>query len=89
MSDRAQSSILEDVLEVAQLLACENLEEIENFLREQGYVANDFTPAIQSVTVSDPTKRHLQLDEIADFLLAREDLDLTKDKINRFLADLN
>ena len=31
----------------------------------------------------------MQLDEIADFLLAREDLELTKDKINRFLADLN
>ena len=43
LSDRAQAhDVLEDVLEVAQLLACENLEEIENFLREQGYVKNDF-----------------------------------------------
>ena len=49
LSDRAQSQILEDVLEVAQLLACENLEEIENFLREQGYVANDFSLAMPQV----------------------------------------
>ena len=48
LSDRAHSSVLEDVLEVAQLLACENLEEIENFLRDQGYVNNQFSSQIYS-----------------------------------------
>ena len=85
LSDRAQAHILEDVLEVAQLLACENLEEIENFLREQGYVANDF----QAVSTASETKRYLHLDEIAEYLLCREDLQLSKAKINQFLADLN
>lgn len=77
---------------MAQLLSCENLEEIENFLREQGYVANDFstTNSIASGgNAAASEKRHLQLDEIAELLLVREDLELTKDKINRFLADLN
>ena len=41
------------------------------------------------MAIREAEKRHLQLDEIADFLLAREDLELTRDKINRFLADLN
>ena len=86
LSDRAQSNVLEDVLEMAQLLACENLEEIENFLREQGYVTNDFTTVTQAY---EGEKRHLQMEEIADILLIRDDLRLTEEKINRFLADLS
>jgi len=78
--------VLEDVLEVAQLLACENLEEIENFLREQGYVSNDFSTVAQT---NDATRRHLQMDEIADFLLAREDLNLNREQLSHFLADLS
>jgi len=62
------------------------LEEIESFLREQGYVANDFSATVS--TVND-TKRYLHLDEIAEYLQCREDLQLSKDKINQFLADLN
>lgn len=75
---------------MSQLLACENLEEIENFLREQGYVTNDFVVVNPEVTQShESVKRHLQMDEIADILLVREDLGLTEDKISRFLADLS
>ncbi len=66
--------MLEDVLEVAQLLACENLEEIENFLREQGYVSNDFATIPQ---MTDGLKRHLNLDDISQFLMTRADLGLT------------
>lgn len=83
--------MLEDVLEIAQLLACENLEEIENFLREQGYVTNEFAaaPNPNLVGMSDGIKRYLSMDDIADYLLVRDDLGLTEAKINHFLADLS
>ena len=42
-------------------------------------MANDFSPAVP--TASD-AKRHLHLDEIADYLQCREDLELTEDKVN-------
>ena len=67
------------MLEVAQLLACENLEEIENFLREQGYISSDFSGGAAMVGDGDAAgvNRHLTLEEIRDFLLARDDLELT------------
>ena len=57
-------------------MACENLEEIENFLREQGYVSNDFSKVVNT---HDSIKRHLMMDEIAEFLLVRDDLKLNDD----------
>ena len=37
LSDRTQPNIIESLVEISQLLACENLDEIESYLREQGY----------------------------------------------------
>lgn len=54
-------------------------------MREQGYVSNDFA----TVGTGSDIKRHLHLDEIAELLQCREDLELTEEKVNKFIADLN
>ena len=65
-------SVIESLEEIGQLLACENLDEIESFLREQGYGAY----VGQRVSSREGSTR-METGEIAELLMTRVDLEMT------------
>ena len=84
LSERPQPNIIEDLVEVAQLLACENLDEIDNHLREQGYSNFKDPDRFKGL----PPEKKMQTSEIAELILCRVDLALTNQQVYEFLTEL-